>query len=137
MSKEKTPNDLLTTSPLKQPSEHGKDETAVSQSDVVDELSAKINQRDLQDSDISQSYMDFVAEISNVKIEKIDKRFLKGFLSYVGRLYATGEISESAYIALINQAAETYAQRLIDLKVSQALDEYTRYIEKATIRWFS
>jgi hypothetical protein len=90
----------------------------------------------LEQGDIFRRYLEFSSEKEHVKIEEIDRHFLKGFLSYVNRLYSTGEISESAYISLVTQAAESYAERLVELKLSQALEKYELYLEKASLRWF-
>lgn len=91
----------------------------------------------LEQGDIFRQHLEFSSEKENIRIEEIDRHFLKGFLSYVNRLYSTGEISESAYISLVTQAAESYAERLINLKLSKALEECELYLEKASLRWFS
>jgi hypothetical protein len=61
---------------------------------------------------------------------------LKGFLSYASRLYTTGEISEETYVSLVTQAAESYAEGLVESKIAKSLDKYELYLEKAGIRWF-
>jgi hypothetical protein len=70
----------------------------------------------------------------HIKVEEIDKHLLKGFLSYASRLYSTGEISQSAYVSLVTQAAESYVERLVELKLAQALEKYDLYLEEAVLR---
>lgn len=86
---------------------------------------------------VFRQYLESSSEKEHLKVEEIDKHFLKGFLSYANRLYNTGEISESAYISLVTQAAESYTERLVELKLAKALEKYEFYLEKAGLRWFS
>ena len=83
-----------------------------------------------------RQHLESLSDNESVKIEEIDKHFLKGFLSYSRRLYTTGEISKSAYISLVTQAAESYAERLVESKLAKALKKYELYLEKASLRWF-
>lgn len=85
---------------------------------------------------VFRQHLESSSKKEHVKIEEIDKHFLKGFLSYASRLYTTGEISEAAYISLVTQAAESYAERLIESKVTKAVEKYELYLEKAIIPWF-
>ncbi len=78
-----------------------------------------------------KAFRQHLESLSDVKIEEIDRHFLKGFLSYSRRLYTTGEISKSAYISLVTQAAEFYAERLVESKLAKALKKYELYFEKA------
>jgi hypothetical protein len=78
-----------------------------------------------------EAFCQHLESLSDVKIEEIDWHFLKGFLSYSRRLYTTGEISKSAYISLVTQAAESYAERLVESKLAKALKKYELYFEKA------
>lgn len=89
-----------------------------------------------QEAALFRKYLEISAEKENVKIEEIDKHFLKGFLSYASRLYNTGEISEETYVSLVTQAAESYAERLVESKIAKSLEKYDLYLEKAGIRWF-
>jgi len=82
-----------------------------------------------------RAYLESLLEKEHIKIEEIDKHFLKGFLSYTGRLYATGEINEPTYLSLVTQAAESYAERLVESKITKALEKYTPYLEKLSLRW--
>ncbi len=85
---------------------------------------------------VFRRFLESSSEKEHIKVEEIDKHLLKGFLSYANRLYTTGEISESAYVTLITQAAESYAERLVELKLSKALEKYELYLEKAGLRLF-
>jgi hypothetical protein len=78
-----------------------------------------------------EAFRQHLESLSDVKIEEIDWHFLKGFLSYSRRLYTTGEISKSAYISLVTQAAEFYAEKLVESKLAKALKKYELYFEKA------
>ena len=90
----------------------------------------------LKQGAVFRQYLESSSEKEHIKVEEIDKHFLKGFLSYANRLYTTGEISESAYMSLVTQAAESYAERLVELKLAKALEKYELYLEKAGLRWF-
>ena len=89
----------------------------------------------LQEMASFRQHLEASSERKNIKIEELDKHLLKGFLSYASRLYSTGEISESAYISLINQAANSYAERLVESRIEKALEKYELYLEKAAIYW--
>ena len=78
-----------------------------------------------------EAFRQHLESLSDVKIEEIDWHFLKGFLSYSKRLYTTGKISKSAYTSLVTQAAEFYAEKLIERKLAKALKKYELYFEKA------
>ncbi|OCY14334.1 MAG: hypothetical protein BEV12_19695 [Microcystis aeruginosa CACIAM 03] len=90
----------------------------------------------LKQGEVFRQHLESLSDNESVKIEEIDKHFLKGFLSYSSRLYTTGEISKSAYISLVTQAAESYAERLVESKLAKALKKYELYLEKASLRWF-
>lgn len=90
----------------------------------------------LKQGEVFRQHLESLSDNESVKIEEIDKHFLKGFLSYASRLYTTGEISKSAYISLVTQAAESYAERLVESKLAKALKKYELYLEKASLRWF-
>ena len=85
----------------------------------------------LKQGEVFRQHLESLSDNESVKIEEIDKHFLKGFLSYSSRLYTTGEISKSAYISLVTQAAESYAERLVESKLAKALKKYELYLEKA------
>lgn len=78
-----------------------------------------------------RQHLDSLSGKDSGKIEEIDRHFLKGFLSYSRRLYTTGKISKSAYISLVTQTAEFYAERLVESKLAKALEKYELYFEKA------
>lgn len=90
----------------------------------------------LKQGEVFRQHLESLSDNESVKIEEIDKHFLKGFLSYCSRLYTTGEISKSAYIYLVTQAAKSYAERLVESKLAKALKKYELYLEKASLRWF-
>lgn len=83
-----------------------------------------------------RQHLESSSEKNKIKIEEIDKHLLKGFLSYTSRLYKTGKISESAYVSLVTQATESYAEQLVELKIAKALKHYELYFEKIGIPWF-
>ena len=85
----------------------------------------------LKQGEVFRQHLESLSDNESVKIEEIDKHFLKGFLSYSSRLYTTGEISKSAYISLVTQAAEFYAEKLVESKLAKALKKYELYFEKA------
>jgi hypothetical protein len=85
----------------------------------------------LTQGEVFRQHLESLSDNESVKIEKIDKHFLKGFLSYSRRLYTTGKISKSAYISLVTQTAEFYAERLVESKLAKALEKYELYFEKA------
>jgi len=89
----------------------------------------------LKQAVVFREHLESLLEKEHIKIEEIDKHFLKGFLSYTGRLYATGEISEPTYLSLVTQAAESYAERLVESKITKALEKYAPYLEKLSLRW--
>jgi hypothetical protein len=84
----------------------------------------------LMQGEAFRQHLDSLLGKDSGKIEEIDRHFLKGFLSYSRRLYTTGEISKSAYISLVTQAAEFYAEKLIERKLAKALRKYELYFEK-------
>ncbi len=90
----------------------------------------------LQEAAFFRRHLESSFEKEHIKVEEVDKHFLKGFFSYASRLYTTGEISEKAYLSLITQAAESYTERLVESKIAKALEKYELYLEKASIRWF-
>jgi hypothetical protein len=88
----------------------------------------------LREAAVFRQHLEVSSEREQVKVDDINKHLLKGFLSYASRLYSTGEISESAYISLVTQAAESYAERLVESKVAKALEKYELYFQKASRR---
>lgn len=90
----------------------------------------------LQDAVTSRQYLESLFSEEDISIDKMQKYFLKGFMSYASRLYSTGEISKETYIFLLNRAFEIYAERLIEFKVEKALEKYNSYFNKALKSWF-
>jgi hypothetical protein len=91
----------------------------------------------LKQATVFRQHLEALSEKEDIKVEDIDKHLFKGFLSYASRLYKTGEISESTYTLMVTQAAESYAERLVELRIAKALGKYDIYLEKAINRWFS
>lgn len=124
---------------------NGDEEASMSSEDRKNLLLEKVSReaksrlayrKSLEQGAVFRQYLESSSEKEHVNVEEIDRHFLQGFLSYASRLYTTGEISESAYISLVTQAAESYAERLVESKLAKALKQYELYLEKASLRWF-
>lgn len=63
--------------------------------------------------------------------ENINTEALKGIISYLGYLYAEGEISDRAYKALISRVLSTFVENSIQFKVERILDRLDKELEKA------
>ena len=76
----------------------------------------------LMQGEAFRQHLNLLSGKDSGKIEEIDRYFLKGFLSYSRRLYTTGKISKSAYISLVTQAAEFYAEKLVERKLAKSVN---------------
>lgn len=61
--------------------------------------------------------------------EAVNIEALRGITSYLGYLYAEGEISDRAYKALVSQVLSTFVENSIRFKVERILDK----LEKALL----
>lgn len=65
------------------------------------------------------------------------KYLLKGFLSYLGSLYSQGEISQSAYYSLIDQAITLSVESMTVRTMENLLQKYEGYLESSIGESFS
>lgn len=60
---------------------------------------------------------------------------LRGFLSYVSRLYSDGEISEKTYKFLVKQALAEFIEDAVEQRVEHVVEVgFTNFIDKAVSR---